>query len=71
MASPPAKVALPPAQVTLPAASLPSILTMDGDKNGFYTHLNMDYLNMDEDDSISMSFSPDGFSEEENQDKKH
>ena len=52
-----------PKWLTSPAA-------MDVDKKDFYKNLNMDYLNMDEDNSISKSFSLDGFSEEENQDEK-
>ena len=56
MALPPLVVAPAAAQVILPAAT-------DVDKKDFYKNLNMDYLNMDEDDSISMSFSLDGFLE--------
>ena len=62
MAPPPLEVA-PAAKVNTPAVT-------DVDKKDFYKNLNMDYLNMDEDDSISMSFSLDGFSEVENQDEQ-
>ena len=60
MATPPLEK-VPAAQVNLPAAT-------DVEKKEFYKNLNMDYLNMDKDNSISMLFSLDGFSKEENQD---
>ena len=53
----------PVAKVNLRAAT-------NVDKKDFYKNLNMDYLKMDEEDDISMSFSLDGFSEEENQDEQ-
>ena len=62
MAMPPPEVARA-AKVNLPAVT-------DVDKKDFYKNLNMDYLNMNEEDDISMSFTLDGFSEEENQDEQ-
>ena len=62
MALPPLEVAWAE-EVNLPAST-------DVNKKDFYKILNMDYLKMDEEDNVSMSFSLDGFSEEENQDEQ-
>ena len=61
-------MALPPPEVAQSAkVNLPAVT--DVDKKDFYKNLNMDYLKMDKEDDVSMSFSLDGFSEEENQDE--
>ena len=62
MALPPPEVARAE-EVNLPAST-------DVNKKDFYKILNMDYLKMDEEDNVSMSFSLDGFSKEENQDEQ-
>ena len=62
MALPPPEVAQAE-EVNLPAAT-------DVNKKDFYKNLNMDYLKMDKEDDVSMSFSLDGFSKEENQDEQ-
>ena len=59
----------PPPEVAL-AAKVNSPAATNVDKKDFYKNWNMDYLNMDEHNSISMLFSLDGFSKEENQDEQ-
>ena len=63
------QMALPPPEVA-PAAKVNSPAVTDVNKKDFYKNLNMDYLKMDEEDDVSMSFSLDGFSKEENQDEQ-
>ena len=63
------QMALPPPEVAwAEGVNLPALT--DVNKKDFYKNLNMDYLKMEEEDNVSMSFSPDGFSEEENQDEQ-
>ena len=63
------QMVLPPLEVA-PAAKVNSPAVTNVGKKDFYKNWNMDYLNMDKDNSISMLFSLDGFSEEENQDEQ-
>ena len=57
-------MALPPPEVAR-SAKVNSPAATDVDKKDFYKN-----LNMEEEDDISMLFSLDGFSEEENQDEQ-
>ena len=63
------QMALPPPEVAR-AAEVNSPAATNVDKKDFYKNLNMDYLNVNEEDNVSMSFSLDGFSIEENQDEQ-
>ena len=62
-------MALPPPEVAwAEEVNLPALTNVN--KKDFYKNLNMDYLKMEEEDDVSMLFSLDGFSEEENQDEQ-
>ena len=63
------QMALPPLEVAR-VEEVNSPASTSVNKTDFYKNLNMDYLKMEEEDDVSMSFSLDGFSKEENHDEQ-